>query len=185
MVFLIVASYIYYCWLQIIWNSSTRAELLKFVDEQRASQGPDGSYDLTDSQAFQYEALSKELYVGNVYLRVYNDQPDFDISEPEAFCVALVEFISCLVHSQHDVATDGQVSGSLLKTLEHQNDAGKELSNEQHYAEDSVASSDVKMIGTEDCSLVKNLQFGLTSLQVCSYLFLWLTIDLGNSHNCL
>ncbi|KAK9903732.1 hypothetical protein M0R45_001012 [Rubus argutus] len=31
---------------EIIWNSSTRAELLKFVDQQRASQGPDGSYDL-------------------------------------------------------------------------------------------------------------------------------------------
>ncbi|KAL5572713.1 hypothetical protein UlMin_022310 [Ulmus minor] len=85
---------------EIIWNSSTRAELLKFVDQQRASQGPDGSYDLKDSHSFLYKALSKELYVGNVYLRVYNDQPDFEISEPETFCVALVDFISCLVSNQ-------------------------------------------------------------------------------------
>lgn len=63
------------------------------MDQQRASQGPDGSYDLKESHAFVYEALSKELFVGNVYLRVYNDQPDFEISEPEAFCFALVDFI--------------------------------------------------------------------------------------------
>ncbi|CAN6305766.1 unnamed protein product [Urochloa humidicola] len=48
---------------EIIWNSSTRGELLKFVDQQRASQGPDGSYDLTESQSFTYESLSKELNV--------------------------------------------------------------------------------------------------------------------------
>ncbi|XP_050375199.1 dnaJ homolog subfamily C GRV2-like [Argentina anserina] len=46
---------------EIIWNSSTRAELLKFVDQQRASQGPEGSYDLKDLHMFSYKALSKEL----------------------------------------------------------------------------------------------------------------------------
>ncbi|CAN1331336.1 DnaJ homolog subfamily C GRV2 [Linum perenne] len=84
---------------EIIWNTATRGELLKFVDQQRASAGPDGSYDLQDSHAFYYDALSKELFIGNVYLRVYNDQPDSEISEPEVFCVALVDFISCLVSS--------------------------------------------------------------------------------------
>ncbi|XP_019179989.1 PREDICTED: dnaJ homolog subfamily C GRV2-like [Ipomoea nil] len=76
---------------EIIWNSSTRAELLKFVDQQCASQGPDGSYDLKDSHSFAYEILSKEVFVGHVYLRVYNHQPDYEVSEPEAFSVALVE----------------------------------------------------------------------------------------------
>ena len=38
---------------------------------ERASQGPDGSYDLKDSHDFKYQALSKELHVGNVHLRVY------------------------------------------------------------------------------------------------------------------
>ncbi|KAK7832878.1 dnaj like protein subfamily c grv2 [Quercus suber] len=60
----------------IIWNSLTRAELLKYVDQQRESQGPDGSYDLKHSQ------------------------PDFEISEPEAFCVALIEFISHQVRNR-------------------------------------------------------------------------------------
>jgi DnaJ family protein C protein 13 len=129
---------------EIIWNTSTRSELLKFVDSQRASQGPDGSYDLADSHAFAYEALSKELYVGNVYLRVYNDQPDFDISEAEAFCVALVDFISMLVQKhQQSSPTTSVVS-----------------------EDESSENADGKAaVVTESGELVKNLQFGLTSLQ--------------------
>ena len=59
---------------EIIWNSPIQAELLRFVDPQRASQGPDGSYEVKDSHSFVYKALLKELYVGNAYLRTNNDQ---------------------------------------------------------------------------------------------------------------
>ncbi|XWS17212.1 hypothetical protein CRYUN_Cryun33cG0048900 [Craigia yunnanensis] len=154
---------------EIIWNSSTRAELLKLVDQQRASQGPDGSYDLKDSHTFAYEALSKELFVGNVYLRVYNDQPDFEISEPEAFCVALIDFIASLVHNQCSVDSDVQEklnnSNSSLTSDEHQSDSTGESVNEQQVPDDSLAASDKKLKDQEDNVLIKNLQFGLTSLQ--------------------
>ncbi|XP_059432670.1 dnaJ homolog subfamily C GRV2 isoform X3 [Corylus avellana] len=172
---------------EIIWNSSTRAELLKFVDQQRASQGPDGSYDLKDSQFFVYKALSKELFVGNVYLRVYNDQPDFEISEPEAFCVALIDFISHLLHNKCATDSDSQnevnVNGLSLETSEHQNDMAHGSVNEQHetsenqsdlatepineqqISDDSLAVSDGQVANKEKIELVKNLQSGLTSLQ--------------------
>ncbi|KAK2645789.1 hypothetical protein Ddye_020984 [Dipteronia dyeriana] len=154
---------------EIIWNSSTRAELLKFVDEQRASQGPDGSYDLKDSHGFVYNTLSKELYVGNVYLRVYNDQPDFEISEPEAFCVALIDFVSFLVQNQSATDSGGQnklnLEGSSHKTDELPSDATDFSVNGQHVPDDSLAASNGKVTLKEDPPLVKNLQFGLTSLQ--------------------
>lgn len=150
---------------EIIWNSSTRAELLKFVDQQRASQGPDGSYDLKDSHVFVYKALSKELYVGNVYLRVYNDQPDFEISEPKTFCVALVDFISCLVHNQSVTDTDIQnevnPSGSSIKASEPETGS----TNEQSVSDNSSAVTDEKEMGKDDFDLVKKLKFGLTSLK--------------------
>jgi DnaJ family protein C protein 13 len=173
------------------------------VDQQRASQGPDGSYDLKDSQFFVYKALSKELFVGNVYLRVYNDQPDFEISEPEAFCVALIDFISHLLHnrcatdsdSQNEVNVNGlsletsehqndMAHGSSLETSEHQNDMAHGSVNEQHetsenqsdlaagsineqqISDDSLAVSDGQVANKEKIELVKNLQSGLTSLQV-------------------
>lgn len=154
---------------EIIWNSSTRAELLKFVDQQRASQGPDGSYEVKDSHSFAYKALSKELYVGNVYLRVYNDQPDFEISEPEAFCVALLGFISFLVHNQGAAVSDDQgtlnLDGSSFNTSEVQTDTADGSVTVQNVSDDSLVVSDGKVTTDENSELVKNLQFGLTSLQ--------------------
>lgn len=153
---------------EIIWNSSIRTELLKFVEEQRAAQGPDGSYDLKDSHAFLYKALSKELFVGNVYLRVYNDQPDFQISEPEAFCVALIDFIAFLLCNQGDtddvVPNEGIPNDSSNKASEIESDTADELGNEQKISEDSALAFDSKATGKEDLKLV-NLQFGLISLK--------------------
>lgn len=153
----------------------TRAELLTFVDEQRASQGPDGSYDLKDSHNFVYNALSKELYVGNVYLRVYNDQPDFEISEPEAFCVALIDFVSSIVHSQWGTESLSQnkldLEGSSHDSVQLPTD-GTVSENGQDGPEDSLVAPDGKLTSKDQSQLIKNLQFGLTSLQVYQ-LSLW------------
>lgn len=140
------------------------------MDQQRTNQGPDGSYDLKDSHGFVYKALSKELYVGNVYLRVYTDQPDFEISEPEAFCVALIDFISFLLHNQctteSGVQTNLSIDSSSPETSELPNDAVDSSVNEQHVSDDSLAVSDGKTTDKEDTQLIKNLQFGLISLKV-------------------
>ncbi|XP_065848842.1 dnaJ homolog subfamily C GRV2 isoform X1 [Euphorbia lathyris] len=152
---------------EIIWNSSTRGELLKFIDQQRENVGPDGSYDLKESQTFSYEALSKELFIGNVYLRVYNDQPDFEISEPEAFTVALIDFISFLVRSEFAVHSNGQKktnsSNSSLEASEIQNDADVTING--HEPDESCIVSDEKSTDKEDLKPVKNLKMGLTSLK--------------------
>ncbi|KAJ4958164.1 hypothetical protein NE237_025275 [Protea cynaroides] len=158
---------------EIIWNSSTRAELLKFVDQQRASQGPDGSFDLTESHAFQYEALSNELHVGNVYLRVYNDQPDFEISEPEAFCVALLDFISGLVHNRDGIDSGGQTISDnndvSTTSSKHQNGSVDEAVNEQQSLEDTV--SDAEVASKDDIELVneqQNLEDTVSGAEVAS-----------------
>ncbi|KAK9149024.1 hypothetical protein Scep_007781 [Stephania cephalantha] len=153
---------------EIIWNSSTRAELLKFVDQQRACQGPDGSYDLKDSQAFSYEALSKELHIGNVYLRVYNDQPDYEISEPEAFCVALLKFISDLVHNQFTANSD---TNSDIQSSSNPDEISCDSSQLQNETDAVTRNQDPSAVGEselqdrESSMLVKNLQMGLTSLK--------------------
>lgn len=151
---------------------------MKFVDEQRASIGPNGSYSLKDSQVFSYEALSKEIFVGNVYLRVYNDQPEFEISEPEAFCVALIDFISFLVRNQFPVVSDAQSklssSGSSLETSETQNNT-TDVSINGLDLDDSSAVSDGKSTDEEEMKLVKNLKLGLTALKV-HYFFLFIRL---------
>ncbi|KAJ4802760.1 DnaJ subfamily C GRV2 [Rhynchospora pubera] len=135
---------------EIIWNSSTRSELLKFIDEQRANQRPDGSYDLTEPFSFTYESLSKELHVGNVYLRVYNNQPDYDISEPEAFCASLLRFISELV-----------VSWRSLKS-EPENDLDENDATDTSGVETSTPNGHDS---ARESQVITNLQMGLMSLQ--------------------
>ncbi|XP_027333442.1 dnaJ homolog subfamily C GRV2 isoform X1 [Abrus precatorius] len=152
---------------EVIWNSSTRAELLKFVDQQRAAQGPDGSYDIKDSHDFVYKALSRELFIGNVYLRVYNDQPDFEISEPEAFCVALIDFISYLVHNQcvEDGNHNVEDTSNFIQTSEHPGEVVDGSVNEHPVLDNSTTMSEEQSIGKEEPELIKNLHSALTSLQ--------------------
>lgn len=150
--------------MQIIWNSSTRGELLKFVDEQRASQGPDGSYDLTESQSFTYEALSKELNVGNVYLRVYNNQPDFEISDQEEFCIALLKFIAQLVQQWNSINLEESMihqHGSVTEASVSENDEVGDSTNER-----KMDNSSGKQSTEGDSEVITDLQSGLTSLQV-------------------
>ncbi|KAJ1392349.1 hypothetical protein SESBI_35894 [Sesbania bispinosa] len=148
--------------------------------EQRAAQGPDGSYDIKDSHDFVYKALSRELFIGNVYLRVYNDQPDFEISEPEAFCVALIDFISYLLHNQCVEDSDHKVEDTtdIIQTSEHVNKAvdgsvneqqGNAVDgfvNEQQVLGNSSTMSDEQSVGKEEPELIKNLRSALISLQM-------------------
>lgn len=159
------------------------------MDQQRLAQGPDGSYDIKDSHNFVYVALSKELFIGNVYLRVYNDQPDFEISEPDTFCLALIDYISYLVHNQCEVATNKVEDANdnvqdanhnvedanrnvedTSKSSEDTSEAVDESANEQHVLDNSGTMSEEQSVGKEELELIKNLHSALTSLQVNSLL---------------
>ncbi|XP_057538680.1 dnaJ homolog subfamily C GRV2 isoform X1 [Amaranthus tricolor] len=154
---------------EIIWNSSTRCELLKFVEEQRTSQGPHGFYDLKESHEFTYDSLSKELCVGNVYLRVYNDQPDFEISEPEAFCIALVDFIYSLVHGQSTTTSLLHSNKALSTSRNETSESRIETEDHSHGLQTGENSclgfSDEKVAKEDDSVLLKNLRSALSSLK--------------------
>lgn len=136
------------------------------MDQQRACQGPDGSYDLKTAQSFAYEALAKEVYIGNVYLKVYNDQPDSEISEPEVFCNALIDFISSLVHTELPSVSEDQNliedSSSSIETPELESTVAEPSLVEGH-SDHQTSAEGMKMEGK---SLIDNLQLALTALQV-------------------
>lgn len=142
------------------------------MDQQRAAQGPDGSYDIKESHDFVYKALSRELFIGNVYLRVYNDQPDFEISEPGAFCVSLIDFISYLLHNQcvEDVDHKVEETSNFIQTSEHLSEAVDGPVNEQKVLDNSSKMSDEKSTGKEELEMIKYLRSALISLQVNSQL---------------
>lgn len=57
-----------------MWDNSTRAEL---KDRLRESRAPEGDAPLV--QPFAFSAHEGLLRVGDLYLQIYNEQPDFTI----------------------------------------------------------------------------------------------------------
>ena len=47
----------------------------------------------TNATGFKFAALGQELVVAGVFVRVYNEQPNFPVADPAAFCKGLVTFI--------------------------------------------------------------------------------------------
>eukprot|EP00252_Welwitschia_mirabilis_P025345 TRINITY_DN7877_c0_g2_i1.p1 TRINITY_DN7877_c0_g2~~TRINITY_DN7877_c0_g2_i1.p1 ORF type:complete len:848 (+),score=223.63 TRINITY_DN7877_c0_g2_i1:330-2546(+) len=156
---------------EIIWNSSTRGELLKFIEQQKASQCADGSYDMQEAQLFKYSVLAKELHVGDVYLRVYNEQPDFEISKPELFCNALLQFLSMLVEERKKIR-EAYFHEELLHDKESSliippspNDKRDAVKDECPDNEKTLVEADGDESSLKGQNLVKDLTIGLISLQ--------------------
>lgn len=42
---------------------------------------------------FKYSVLKDELVIGEVYVRVYNEQPTFVLEDPKGFVTSLLDFI--------------------------------------------------------------------------------------------
>ena len=139
------------------------------MDEQRASQCPDGTYEMKAAQDFKYKSLAKELHVGEVYLRVYNEQPDYELSQADFFCESLLKFICKLVEERKKL---NMMKNSAEMDKPNVEEASSELSQECESQTDTKQSIENSLVQThEDMSpqdiLVKDLTTGLTALQVC------------------
>lgn len=62
-----------------MWDNSTRAELLEFLEEQRQSRQLSEDADLEGGVQFSFSSHKEELVIGGVYIRIYNQQPTFTI----------------------------------------------------------------------------------------------------------
>ena len=60
------------------------------MDAQLAAVKAGVPYDAAEALEFTFEALRRELQVGLVYVRVYNEQPEFRIPDPRGFSANLL-----------------------------------------------------------------------------------------------
>ncbi|KAL0040215.1 hypothetical protein WJX77_000548 [Trebouxia sp. C0004] len=99
------------CTPQVIWDSKMREEVLSQMETERTTAGTAdtvsghpspaeagsaataGSAGTTTASGFRFAALGEELVVAGVFVRVYNEQPNFPVADPAAFCKGLVTFI--------------------------------------------------------------------------------------------
>ncbi|XP_046663118.1 LOW QUALITY PROTEIN: dnaJ homolog subfamily C member 13-like [Homalodisca vitripennis] len=80
----------------LMWDNSTRAELQDFLETQCAQRE---HQPLTDIQ-FSYSGHATELVIGNVFIRLYNNQPAFPIKNPKGFLLDLLEYVRLYQPSQ-------------------------------------------------------------------------------------
>ncbi|XP_054167917.1 dnaJ homolog subfamily C member 13-like [Oppia nitens] len=78
----------------LIWDNSTRAELTDYLETQqrenmRSGECPDTTYGST----FEFSSHKEELIVGDIFVRIYNDQPMFPLETPKRFTIDLLDYL--------------------------------------------------------------------------------------------
>ncbi|KZS16300.1 DnaJ subfamily C member 13 [Daphnia magna] len=99
----------------LIWDNSTRSQLLEFLLEQQRTHIRSGESDLTYGATYVHETYAKELIIGGIFARVYNRQPDFQLENSSNFVIHLLDYLT--EHSQQTLGTDLQAIDSALQSL--------------------------------------------------------------------
>ena len=76
-----------------IWDNSMRNELTSYLSDEQQRKVRTGECDPSFGADFQFSALKDELVVGDVFLRVYNEQPSFIIEDSKTFALRLLDFL--------------------------------------------------------------------------------------------
>lgn len=81
----------------LIWDNSSRAQLIDFLEFQRQNSSKEQFGDITDiyntTSKFVYDATRDELKIGGVYIRIYNEMPAYPIQNPKMFVLDLLEYL--------------------------------------------------------------------------------------------
>lgn len=105
----------------LIWDNSTRAQLLDFLEFQRLNSSKEQYTDITDiyntTSKFVYDATRDELKVGGVYIRIYNEMPTFPISNPKLFVIDLLEYLKQAYTFITASGTPRKIQNSMQKPL--------------------------------------------------------------------
>ena len=80
----------------LIWDNGTRAELTDFLENERTSTVRRGTCDPSFGSEFKFTAHKDEIVVGNIFIRIYNQQPMFQLEVFDLFIFHLY-YSSCLI----------------------------------------------------------------------------------------
>lgn len=72
-----------------------RKEVMELMDRQRSNP------DINEATNFKFKELEGELQISGVYVRIYNQQPSFALTDPVEFCKGLIKFIHSIASSNH------------------------------------------------------------------------------------
>ncbi|XP_077997979.1 dnaJ homolog subfamily C member 13-like [Glandiceps talaboti] len=87
----------------LIWDNATRAELTEFVKNQQSDKIRTGECDPSFGADFVFSIHAKELVVGEIFVRVYNEQPTFPLEDAKDFTVKLLDFLGSQAQYLHSL----------------------------------------------------------------------------------
>ncbi|KAJ8397415.1 hypothetical protein AAFF_G00439640 [Aldrovandia affinis] len=94
----------------LIWNNGTRAELLEFLEHQQEGIIKRGECDDSLGTEFVFSDHAKELIVGDIFVRVYNEQPTFTLEYPKVFAASLLDHVGSQAQYLHTLLAMTQAS---------------------------------------------------------------------------
>lgn len=89
-----------------------KKEIVELMEKQRKHP------DITKAVDFQFKALEGELQISAVYVRVYNEQPLFRLTDPVEFCKGLVKFIHNTILNSDQFTEDSTAEVSVQRDPE-------------------------------------------------------------------
>lgn len=95
----------------LIWDNGTRAQLKDYLLEQQRSVVRSGECDELYGAGFVYSAHKEELVVGEIFVRVYNEQPGFPLENPRQFALDLLDFVGSQAQYLHSARSLEDVKG--------------------------------------------------------------------------
>ncbi len=81
----------------LIWDNTTRAELRAYLENERDYLYKKGEcQDEFLGQRFTNSVFEKELVIGDIYARIYNEMPAYNLPDPKKFCIDLLDFLGLI-----------------------------------------------------------------------------------------
>ncbi|XP_076821267.1 dnaJ homolog subfamily C member 13-like isoform X2 [Clavelina lepadiformis] len=86
----------------LMWDNSTRFELTSYLKDQQQKHVRTGVCDPSYGAEFVFSLHSKELIVGDIFVRIYNEQPTFPVEDPRFFAQKLIDFLGSQAENNHN-----------------------------------------------------------------------------------
>ncbi|XP_030761294.1 dnaJ homolog subfamily C member 13-like [Sitophilus oryzae] len=109
----------------LIWDNGTRAELNDFLETQISHRG---DIDLNVADIFKYSAHCNELTIGGIFIRIYNEQPTFQIQNPKSLVIDILSYLEKRSDTLFNLMNIAY-SVTIKDTLEHSSMALQALTN--------------------------------------------------------
>lgn len=106
----------------LIWNKATRAELTDYLEIQQkaiiqSGECPDESYGAN----FEISSHKDELIVGNVFIRIFNEQPSYPLKDAAHLAQALLNYVgsqSQYIQSALSLSSNGSLDSESFRNVE-------------------------------------------------------------------